>query len=103
MTRYVLVGLFFALLLGGAAAGLIRDFYSRERAVLDATVTSVVPAGNDYKSPTPRLNRIDVRFADGREVSITSGLPNGLTPGAHIRVIERITPWKQVWYTVAKP
>ena len=100
--KAVVLGLFVLLLLIGLAAGLTRDFYSRERGAYDATVTRVTPAGNDYKSPTPRLNKIEARLDDGREVAITSGLPNGLGAGARIRVIERITPWGQLWYTVAK-
>jgi hypothetical protein len=100
--KAVVLGLFVLLLLIGLAAGLTRDFYSRERGAYDATVTRVTPAGNDYKSPTPRLNKIEARLNDGREVAITSGLPNGLGAGARIRVIERITPWGQLWYTVAK-
>jgi len=100
--KAVVLGLFVALLLAGFAAGLTRDFYSRLRGTYDATVTGVTPAGKDYKSPTPRLNKIEARLDDGREVAITSGLPNGLWAGARIRVIERITPWGQLWYTVAK-
>jgi hypothetical protein len=47
------------------------------------------------------LNRIEARLDDGRNVTITSGLPNGLAAGARIRIAERITPWGQVWYTTA--
>ena len=85
----------------GFVAALGRDFHSRERAVLDGIVVDVTQGGSDHKSPTPRLNRIEVRLADGRDVAITTGLPASATKGSTIRVSERVTPWGQVWYTLA--
>ncbi len=100
--RAVLIGAFALLLLGGLAAGLLRDFASKPRAELAGTITSVTAAGNDHKSPTPRLTRVDVRLDDGRAVSVSSGsvLLRGLTEGMRVRVAERVTPWGQTWYAL---
>ncbi len=96
---------FAGLLLAGFGAGLLRDFASKDRAVLGGTVTSVTADGTDYKSPTPRLTRLDIRLDDGREVFVSSGntLLRGLDAGARVRVAERVTPWGQTWYALVDP
>lgn len=103
--KAILIGVFVLLLLAGVAAGLVRDLASRERAVRDGTVTSVVLAGNDYKTPAPRLTRIDVRLDDGRAVSVSSGNTTlrNLDTGGRVRVAERVTPWGQTWYALVEP
>lgn len=99
--KLALIG-FGALLVVGLMAGLARDFYSREQGRFEATVSAITPAGNDYKSPTPRLTKLDARTVDGRDIVITSGLLQGLAPGDKITVAARVTPWGQVWYSLAE-
>lgn len=103
--RAVLIGLFALLLLGGVAAGLLRDFFSKRVTEHDGVVIAVTAAGNDYKSPTPRLTRVDIRLDDGREVFVSSGstLLRGLDQGQRVRVAERVTPWGQTWYALVDP
>lgn len=93
---------FALLLVVGLMAGLARDFYSREQSRFEATVTTITPAGNDYKSPTPRLTKLDAKTVDGREIVITSGRLQGIAPGDRITVSARVTPWGQVWYARAE-
>lgn len=83
-TKAFLLIAFVLVLVAGIAAGLLRDFASRDKAILGGIVTSVTAAGNDYKSPTPRLTRVDIRLDDGREVFVSSGntLLRGLDKGA---------------------
>lgn len=104
-TKAVLLLLFVLLLAGGMIAGLVRDFASKDKAILGGVVTSVTLAGNDYKSPTPRLTRADIRLDDGRDIFVTSGstLLRGLDKGTRVKVAERRTPWGQTWYAVVEP
>ena len=104
-TRALIVFLFALLLVAGIAAGLLRDTASKDRAFLAGVVTSVTAAGTDYKSPTPRLTRVDIRLDDGRGVFVSSGttLLRGLDTGARVKVAERQTPWGQTWYALVDP
>lgn len=100
MGKLALIG-FALLLIVGLIAGLARDFYSRERDRFEAVVTAITPAGNDFKSPTPRLTKLEANTVDGRPIVITSGRLQGIAPGDRISVSARVTPWGQVWYALA--
>ena len=99
--KLALIG-FAALLIVGLIAGLARDFYSREGDRFEATVTAITPAGNDYKSPTPKLTKLEAKTGDGRAIVITSGRLQGIAPGDRITVSARVTPWGQTWYALAE-
>ena len=97
--KLALIG-FGILLVVGLMAGLTRDFASRDVDRIYVIVTAITPAGNDYKSPTPRLTKLEGRTVDGREIVITSGLIRGIAPGDRIAVAVRVTPWGQTWYSL---
>ncbi len=97
--KLALVG-FGLLLVIGLMAGLTRDFYSRDVDRIYVIVTAVTPAGTDYKSPAPRLTKIEGSTVDGRTIAITSGLRPGFAPGDRIAVAVRVTPWGQTWYSL---
>lgn len=97
--KLALIG-FGVLLVVGLMAGLTRDFYSRDADRIYVIVTAITPAGNDFKSPTPRLTKIEGKTVDGRTIEITSGLRPGFAPGDRIAVAVRVTPWGQTWYAL---
>lgn len=89
---------FICVLLAGLAAGLARDLYSAERAVVGGEIVEVNAGGQDYKSPAVRTANLKVRLTDGRTVTTSITEPQRFRPGATVALAEMVMPWGQVWY-----
>lgn len=93
---------FICVLLAGLAAGLARDLYSAERAVLKGVIVAVDAGGQAYKSPILRAPSLKVRLEDGRMVEASATQVTGIQIGQTVEVLEMAMPWGQLWYKLKR-
>ena len=98
MPKTMAIALFMALLVAGAMFGIARDLYSRERAVIKATVIEADAGGSASKAQSLRSPSLKVRLDGGSIVDVAVTDISGLSAGQAVSVAEMLMPWGQVWY-----
>jgi len=100
MSKGLAITLFLILLAIGAAFGIARDLYSRERSVVKGVVIEIDRGGMDNKSQTARAPSLKVRLDSGSLVDVAVTQTSGMTAGQPVHIAEMVMPWGQVWYQI---